>query len=67
MLIVERLQGKRPFYERLPASAKVAITFVIVCFAWVFFRAADLPAAVRYCRSMLGLSTPQPGPAWSAG
>jgi alginate O-acetyltransferase complex protein AlgI len=34
---------------------------VIVCFTWVFFRAADLPAAVEYCRSMLGLTTPQSG------
>ena len=61
MLILERLGGKRAFYERLPGLAKMAITFVIVCFAWVFFRAADLPAAVEYCRSMLGLTTPQSG------
>ncbi|MGI6417710.1 MAG: MBOAT family O-acyltransferase [Thermoguttaceae bacterium] len=61
MLIIERLGGKHPFYERLPGFAKMAITFVIVCFAWVFFRAADLPAAVEYCRSMLGLPAPQAG------
>ena len=34
---------------------------MVVCFAWVFFRAADLPAAMQYCGSMLGLTTPQPG------
>ena len=39
----------------------MAMTFVIVCFTWVFFRATDLPAAVEYCRSMLGLNTPQSG------
>ena len=61
MLILERLGGKQPFYERLPGSAKVAITFVILCFTWVFFRAADLPEAVQYCRSMLGLTAQQPG------
>jgi alginate O-acetyltransferase complex protein AlgI len=61
MLMVERFPGKRPYHAWLPAFAKVAITFVIVCFAWVFFRAADLSAAVRYCQSMLGLTTPQSG------
>ncbi len=61
MLILERLGGKYPLYERLPGFAKMAITFVIVCFTWVFFRAADVTAAVEYCRSMLGLTTPQAG------
>jgi alginate O-acetyltransferase complex protein AlgI len=61
MLILERLGGKQAFYMRLPGHAKVVMTFVIVCFAWVFFRAADLPAAVQYCGSMLGLTTAQPG------
>ena len=27
---------------------RVALTFVVVLITWVFFRAADLPAAVRY-------------------
>ena len=61
MLVLERLQGKHAIYARLPRCAKIAVTFVIVCCAWVFFRAADLPAAVEYCRSMLGLTTPQSG------
>ncbi|MBM4090073.1 MAG: MBOAT family protein [Planctomycetes bacterium] len=61
MLILERLGGKRTFYERLPRFAKMAMTFAIVCVTWVFFRAADLPAAVEYCRGMLGLTTPQAG------
>ena len=61
MLILERLGGKQPFYERLPGCARAAITFVILCFTWVFFRAADLPEAVQYCRSMLGLTAQQPG------
>jgi alginate O-acetyltransferase complex protein AlgI len=61
MLILERLGGKLAFHVRLPGIAKTALTFVIVCFTWVFFRAADLPAAVEYCCSMLGLTTPQSG------
>jgi alginate O-acetyltransferase complex protein AlgI len=61
MLILERIGGRQPLYGRLPRLGKVAITFVIVCFAWVFFRAADLSAALQYCGSMLALTTPQSG------
>ena len=61
MLMVERWGGRDSLYQRLPRFAKTAMTFVIVCFTWVFFRAADLPAAVQYCQSMLGLTTPQSG------
>jgi len=61
MLILERLGGKQPSYARLPALVRTATTFVIVCFAWVFFRAEDLPAAIQYCGSMLGMAKAQPG------
>jgi alginate O-acetyltransferase complex protein AlgI len=37
------------------------VTFVIVCFAWVFFRAKDLAGALAYCRSMLGFGPRQDG------
>jgi alginate O-acetyltransferase complex protein AlgI len=60
MLAFERSQGKQSFYAALPHWLKVTITFVIVCFAWVFFRANDLPSAVRYCASMLGLGNAAP-------
>ncbi|MDY0166182.1 MAG: MBOAT family O-acyltransferase [Thermoguttaceae bacterium] len=61
LLIIERCGGKDALYQRLPRLAKTAMTFVIVCFTWVFFRAADLPAALQYCQSMLGLTSPQSG------
>jgi len=56
MLAIERARGKRSVYGRLPAPAKTAVTFVIVCVGWVFFRAPDLPSALRYCGSLAGLS-----------
>lgn len=56
MLGFERAQGKDNFYRHLPGPVKTAITFVIVCFAWVFFRAETLPQALDYCGSLLGLS-----------
>ncbi len=32
-----------------------ALTYLTVCFAWVFFRAADFPTAARLIRAMIGL------------
>ncbi len=60
MLAFERLQGKDSFYRRLPGAARVAMTFVIVLFSWVFFRAADLPSALAYCSAMLGRQDTSP-------
>jgi len=56
MLAAERLQGKDSVYRKLPRAARVLVTFVIVTIAWVFFRAEDLPAALEYCASMVGLA-----------
>ena len=61
MLMGERAMGKNAIYRGLPRPLKVALTFVIVMFAWVFFRAADLPSAVAYCAAMVGLAQPQEG------
>ncbi len=67
MLAFERGQGKQGFFTRLPRPLQVALTFVIVMFAWVFFRARDLPTALVYCGSMLGLGAPQDGAGLLAG
>jgi alginate O-acetyltransferase complex protein AlgI len=55
-LVLERMQGKDSPYRRLPASLQVAVTFAIVCLAWVFFRAKTLAQATAYLASMFGLS-----------
>ena len=57
LLAFERAFGKRPFYFALPKALRVGLTFVIVLFTWVFFRAKDLPAALAYCATMLGFGT----------
>lgn len=67
MLAFERAQGKTGFFARLPHPLQVAFTFVIVMFAWVFFRASDLPSALTYCGAMLGLGEPQSGAGLIAG
>ncbi len=55
MLAFERAQGKDSPYRRLPHPLRVAITFVIVCLSWVFFRAKTLDQAMAYFRSLFGL------------
>jgi len=67
MLAFERSQGRHATFLRLPRVAQVALTFVIVVFAWVFFRARDLPSAIAYCQSMLGFGAAQPGAGLIAG
>jgi alginate O-acetyltransferase complex protein AlgI len=60
LLASERLRGKGPLYRRWPGGLQTATTFVIVLFTWVFFRAADLPAALRFAGRMLGVGAPMP-------
>lgn len=67
LLAVERLRGKTSVYGRLPAPARVAATFATVLVTWVFFRAADLPQALRYLSDMAGIGTPLPAASLMAG
>jgi alginate O-acetyltransferase complex protein AlgI len=61
LLASERLRGKAAFYARLPASARVALTFVAVLITWVFFRANDLPHAIRFLGDMFAIGQPVAG------
>jgi alginate O-acetyltransferase complex protein AlgI len=61
LLASERLQGKSAFYARLPATARVVLTFTAVLLTWVFFRAHDLPHALRFLGDMVALGTPLAG------
>jgi alginate O-acetyltransferase complex protein AlgI len=67
LLALERLRGKRPPYRWLPAPARVACTFAIVLVGWVFFRAPDVGAAVRYLGRMAGLGARHESSALLAG
>ena len=67
MLAFERSAGRHARFLRLPRGAQVVLTFVIVVFAWVFFRARDFPSAIAYCQSMLGFGAAQPGAGLIAG
>ena len=67
VLIFERTQGRDSIYRSLPAPCKVALTYAIVLFTWVFFRANDLEHSLAYIGSMLSLTTAQEGAALLAG
>jgi alginate O-acetyltransferase complex protein AlgI len=67
LLAAERLFGRAAFYRGLPAPLRVGATFAIVLVTWVFFRAPDLPQALRYLGSMAALGTPDEGAGLLAG
>jgi alginate O-acetyltransferase complex protein AlgI len=55
MLAFERMRGKISYYRYLPRPLRVGLTFLIVLFTWVFFRAPDLQSAFAYFGCMFGL------------
>jgi alginate O-acetyltransferase complex protein AlgI len=55
LLGYERWRGKQSLYSRLPVPCRIAVTFVLMLFSWVLFRAEDLSAAGRYFGAMFGL------------
>ncbi len=60
LLAGERLRGKSSPYEFLPKPCQMMFTFVLVLFAWVFFRAENLEVATGYFRALFGLSETGP-------
>ena len=56
LLAFERWRWKQSAYHGLPVPGRVALTFVLMLFSWVLFRANDLASAVHYFQSMLGLA-----------
>lgn len=53
-LALERYYRNSGVFRWIPAFLQTAFTFLIVVFAWVFFRAKDWPSALAYCRSLTG-------------
>jgi alginate O-acetyltransferase complex protein AlgI len=56
LLAYERWRGKQSFYSTLPVPVRIGITFVLMLFSWVLFRADNLHAAINYYGAMFGLS-----------
>jgi alginate O-acetyltransferase complex protein AlgI len=57
MLAGERLLGKTSPYHWLPRPGRIAVTFAVVCVAWVFFRSSTLSLALEYCTALIGFGT----------
>jgi alginate O-acetyltransferase complex protein AlgI len=56
LLGYERWRGKESVYQSLPHSFRMAFTFLLMLFSWVFFRADNLTAAMHYFGAMFGLA-----------
>lgn len=54
LLALERAMGQQPIYRALPRPFRVALTFGLVCFSWVFFRADSFAVAWSYLRALAG-------------
>jgi alginate O-acetyltransferase complex protein AlgI len=54
-LCVERSRAKSSTRFAMPKFVRVGTTFAVVLLAWIFFRAPDLPHAMEYLSSMIGL------------
>ncbi len=60
-LVVERAFGRKPFYTRLPDSARVLVTLFLVTVGWVIFRAETLGEAGRLLAVMFVPTAAQGG------
>jgi alginate O-acetyltransferase complex protein AlgI len=57
MLSWERLTASRGWFKGVPRPLKIAFTFTIVLFTWVFFRAENFDVAWRYLSAMFGFTS----------
>jgi alginate O-acetyltransferase complex protein AlgI len=67
LLSLERALGKQSLYDRLPSQVRVGLTFVLILFSWVLFRAENLTEAARYFGLMFGAGELETGSYLIAG
>ena len=56
LLAVERAAGKKGLWSWAPPAAQRALTFLLVLFGWVFFRAVSVGQAAAMFRGLFGLN-----------
>ncbi len=66
-LTIERINGKRPLYARLPKPVRIGLTFAIVNFSLVAFRSSDLAQFGDFALALVGLGGAQAGAGLVAG
>jgi len=52
----ERWRGKQSVYQAWPSGLRIALTFFLMLFSWVLFRADTLTGAMQYFGAMFGLA-----------
>jgi alginate O-acetyltransferase complex protein AlgI len=60
-LALERLLGRRNVLWRAPRFIQVAITFLVVAIAWIFFRSSDFHGATEYLVTLFRFDSPVTG------
>lgn len=55
-LIIERIKISSDRLNKCPRSLKIGITFTVILFSWVFFRAENFERAFFYLKAMFGLN-----------
>lgn len=55
-IVIESLGARRGWGRRIPDAAKWAVTFAVVCVAWVFFRANTVDDAFHVLGNVLNFS-----------
>jgi alginate O-acetyltransferase complex protein AlgI len=58
--------GRGGAASRFPRPVRIAVTFLVVCVSWVFFRAKTLVQAIAYCKSLVGIGAATLTPASDA-
>ncbi len=59
-MTVERLNGKKTLWHRLPIPGQITVTFALNALVRVPFRAPTLESALAYWKAMAGLGDPLP-------
>ena len=57
-LVIERMFLNK-IYEKLPGVIRTIMTFIVVVFGWVLFRAADMGVAIGFIKAMLSFEFAQ--------
>ena len=60
LLGLERLGGRTSLLKSMPRPMRVLVTFILVSWAWVFFRSPDLTAACNYFACLFGAGPTMP-------
>ena len=63
LLAGERALGRRGIYAALPRPFRVGLTFILVLFSWVLFRAASIDDAFHFLAAMVGAGDSSPAAA----